>query len=472
MSLSATLLLWLALAQAVPTPPSAFQANYTRGLNALAKGELDAAEAAFREAQRLKPRNAAVYFQLAQIHAQRRQFREAIINYRQAITLDPHEIQSYFRLAVLDAQLQRFYDAQQTLKELLRIRPAYADAYLLLGRVAQEQGDHGLAERHLRHYLKLRPSDPEGLWQLGVTLLAEEKLKEAESLLKRALEKNSNLGAAHYNLGVLYSRQGEDLQAKPHLEAATRLLPQSAKACYELGTVLVRLDDLTSAERNFRKALELDPGYAEARYALGTLLRGTGRTEEASRVLADFERLSSAALKERERSRRISAFLWEVRDLLEHDRLAEAEAKLREVLELDPQNDLAYYRLGQIFFLRHEYERALETARVALRWKEFEPAYYMLEAMCLERLEREEEAATAYERLLSLSDYADAHLALGRLELRRGNTSKAVAQLRRAVALEPKNPDLHLALAEALEKAGDRPASRKQRTEAELLRGK
>ena len=469
---TASLALWLALAQAAAQAPPDFSATFKRGVQALAGGRLDAAEAALNEAQRLKPRNAQVYFYLAQVYAERRQFREAVVNFREAIALAPREPQTYFHLAVLYTQLQRFHDAQQTLKELLRIRPAYADAYLLSGRVAQEQGDHALAERRFRHYLKLRPGKAEGLWRLGVSLLAEEKYQEAEPLLKQALEKTPNLGAAHYNLGLLYSRRGKDLLAKSHLGAATRLLPGNAQVCYELGTVLVRLDNLADAERDFRKALDLDPNYVEAHYALGTLLRQTGRAEEASKVLAEYDHLSSVALENRERSRRISAYFWEVKDLLERDQLEEAEAKLGQILELEPQNDLAHYRRGQILYLRHEYERALESARVALSRKEFEPAYYMLEAMCLERLGREDEAVAAYERLVSLVDYADAYLALGRLELRGGNSAKAVAELRRAVALEPQDPEMRLALAEALERAGHRIESRKQRSDAEALRGK
>jgi protein O-GlcNAc transferase len=470
--IAASLTLWLALGQTPAQAPQEFPATFKRGLQSLAAGRLDAAEAAFTEAQRLEPKNAFVYFHLAEIHVQRREFREAIVDFRQAIERDPREPQFYFRLAALYAQLERFHDAQQALKELLRIRPAYADAYLLLGRLAQEQGDHALAEQQFRHYLKLRLGNPEGLSQLGVSLLTQEKYPEAESRLKQALGKNSNLAAAHYNLGLLYSRRGKDLSAKSHLEAATRLLPGNAQAYYELATVLVRLGDLAEAERDFRRSLDLYPDYVEAHYALGTLLRQTGRREEASRSIAEYDRLSSAALKNRERTRRVSAYFWEVKDLLEHDQVEEAETKLHEILELEPQNDLAFYRLGQIFYLRHEYTRALETARVALGEKEFEPAYYMLEAMCLERLERDEEAASSYERLVSLVDYADAYLALGRLELRRGNASKAVAELRRAVVLESRNPELHLALAEALEKAGNRAESRKQRTQAEALQGK
>ena len=472
MRFTANLALWLALAQAAAQSPPDFPATFKHGVQALTAGQYDDAEAAFREAQRLNPRNALVYVQLAEICARRGQFREAIVTFRQAIALAPRETQAYFRLALLYTQLQRFHDAQQTLKELLRIRPAYADAYVLLGRVAQEQGDHAAAEKHLRHYLRLRPGNPEGLWRLATSLAAEEKYREAEPLLLEALRRNPNLGDAHYNLGVLYSRRGKDLQAKTHLEAATRLLPENAEAYYELGNVSVRLEDLINAERDFRKALELAPAYVEAHYALGTLLRRTGRPEEASRVLVEYERLSSAALESRERTRRVSAYFWEVKDLLEQDRLEEAEAKLHQILELEPQNDLAYYRLGQISYLRHEYEGALESVRVARNRKEFEPTYYMLEAMCLERLGRDTEAATAYERLLSLVDYADARLALGRLELQRGDTAKAVVQLRRAVALEPQDPDMRLALAEALEKAGRRIESRKQRAEAEGLRAK
>ena len=472
MRFRASLALWLALGQTAAQAPSPFQSTYARGVEALSRGELSAAEAAFREAQRLSPRNALVYIQLAEICARRGQFREALASFRQALALGPRETQVYFRLALLYAQLQRFHDAQQTLKELLRIHPAYADAYLLLGRVVQEQGDHALAEKHLRHYLKLRPANPEGLWRLATSLSEEEKYSEAEPLLQQALKKNPSMGGAHYNLGVLYSRRGKNLEAKSHLAAATRLLPENAKAHYELGNVLVRLDDLPQAERSFRKALELDSGYVEAHYALGTLLRRTGRPEEASRVLAEYERLSRAALESRERTRRISAYFWEVKDLLEQDRLEEAETKLGQILELEPQNDLAYYRLGQIFYLRHEYERALENARVALSHKEFEPTYYMLEGMCLEQLGRDAEAVTAYERLVSLVDYADAYLALGRLELKRGDTGKAVGRLRRAVALEPQDPEMRVALAEALEKAGHRMESRKQRSDAEALRGK
>ncbi|MCI0402123.1 MAG: tetratricopeptide repeat protein, partial [Acidobacteria bacterium] len=135
---------------------------------------------------------------------------------------------------------------------------------------------------------------------------------------------------------------------------------------------------------------------------------------------------------------------------LEEDRVDSADEKLAEILRLDPKNDLAYYRQSQVLFLRQEYERALEKVKVAIEKKNFEPAYHLLEAMCLERLGHDEKAAQAYERVIQLADYAEAYLALGRIELRQGKRAEAITHLRRAAALEPKDPDVRQALREAL----------------------
>ncbi len=402
----------------------------------------------------MRPGNALVYFHLAQTHEHRREIEPAIASLRRAIALNPREPQFYFRLALLQTQLQRFHDAEQAVNDLLRVRPGHAPAYLLLGRIAQFQGDHVTAERHLRRYRRLRPADLEGMWQLGATLSAVEKYREGASLLARALRKDPKLGPAHYNLGVLYARQGKDALARNHLERAVALMPENAPAHYQLGTVLaraenVRAEDLAGAERSLRRALEISPQYVEAHFALGTLLRRLGREPEAAQSMAEYERLSAANLEDRERTRRLSSFHLEIKSLLEQDRLQEAEARLRELLVLDPQNDLAYYRLGQIAFLRRDFAGALDQAREAIARKSFDPSYHLLAGMTLERLGRDEEAAAAYERVLGLADYAHAYAALGRIELRLGKVQQAIAHLQRAAALEPEDAEIRQALAAA-----------------------
>jgi Flp pilus assembly protein TadD len=457
--------------QAAQASPD-FRTLVERGLEAIAAGQLDAAEAAFQEARRLQPENAAVYFQLGEIFSRRREYRKAIAHFRQAITLNPRQTEFYYGLALLQAQLQRFAEAQQVLKELRHIQEDDATSYLLAARIAQEQRDYAHAEDLLRRYVQLRPADPEGLWQLGATLIAQHKPEEAESLLKQALDKNPNSAGAHFNLGVLFSRQRDYAQARAHLEVATRLQPQNAEAYYLLGTALARLDDLANAEGAFRQALALDPKKEDAYYALGSLLQRTGRAEEASQVLAQARRVGVATQEEHQRSRRLSLLHHSVKELLEQDRLEEAEKKLGEIVQEDPRNDLAYYRQAQILYLRRDYAEALAKVQTALGIKDFDPAYPMLEGMCLERLGRDAEATQAYERVVALADYADAHLTLGRIEFRQGNKAQGLSHLRRAVDLEPENAEFRLILAEALDQTGEHAEAQKQRAEAAALANK
>ncbi|MCI0626059.1 MAG: tetratricopeptide repeat protein [Acidobacteria bacterium] len=445
--LAALLLSSLLLAQAVP---ASFQTLSQRGQVALEAGRLDEAEAAFQQARELQPESADVYFNLGEVASRRERPGEAIPHFRQAIRLAPGKAEFYLRLAALEAQLKRLHDAERTLNQLLRLRPRNADAHLLLGRVARERDDSASAEKHLRQYLRLRPRDPAGLVELAAVLLFDVKSAEGEALLKRALAIDPSLGVVHYNLGLLYSLRGDDQRAKPQLEEALQRLPAHTDAHYQLGTVLARLGELGGAEKAFRRALELSPGHVESLYALGTLLNRQGHSQEAAAILAEHEKRSAAALEQRQRERRVSAFHSDVKRFLEENRLEAAEEKLNEILQLDPENDLAHYRRSQILFLRRDYPRALETVRSAIEKRDFEPSYYLLEAMCWERLGHDQEAAQAYERVVSLADYADAYLALGQIELRQGRHAEAVAHLRRAAALEPEDLSVRQALNEAL----------------------
>lgn len=444
----AALLLSALLFQAAPA--SSYRAVFQRGLVELEAGHLQEAEAAFQQARELQPTSAAVYYNLGEVASRRGRSGEAIASFRKAIQLSPQEPQSYLRLAALESQLKRFHDAEQTLNQLLRLRPRYAGAHLLLGQVARERDDRALAEKHLRQYIRLRPRDPKGLAELGIVLLRDEKSKEGEALLKRALAIDPSLGIVHYNLGLLYSLRGDAQQAKPHLESAVRLLPNHADSQYRLGVVLARVGELENAEKALRKALELSPDHLESLYALGTLLNQQGRTQEATEILAEHERRSATALEQRQQDRRVSAYHLDVKRFLEEDRIESAEEKLDEILRLNPQDDLAYYRRSQILFLRREYERALETVQVAIAKKDFEPSYHLLAAMCWERLGQDEKAVGAYEQVVRLADYAEAFLALGRIELRQGKPAEAVTHLRRAAALDPKDPNIRQALEEAL----------------------
>lgn len=339
----------------------------------------------------------------------------------------------------------------------------------MLARIAIEDNNNAEAERHLRHYLELRPGDPRGLAELGSVLLASGRGAEGVALLEQALEAAPELGVAHLNLGAYYAQQGEFQAARRHLEPAAALLPDDSKVQFQWGNLLFQLGETREAEAALRRALALNPALAQAHYALAGLWRRQGRAEEADRALRAYQRLSEEALAASQRKRQLAALHGALHRLLEQDRLEEAVAKAEEILGVDSKDDLAHYRLAQIAYLRHEEDAALAAVRDALRLKDFEPAYRLLEAMCLARLGRLGESETAYRKVVELSDYAEAHAALGELALARGDVVAGVKSWRRAVELEPENPEFRLGLADALEQAGEWAESERQRAEARAL---
>ena len=116
-------LLGLVLGAGVASEPVDVETQMAAGFEALARGELGEAEASFREAQRLQPRNVVVLVQLARIHLQRDEHPPAIGLLRRAIDLDPDATANYLELAAVYSRLLSFADARQTLRRLLERRP-------------------------------------------------------------------------------------------------------------------------------------------------------------------------------------------------------------------------------------------------------------------------------------------------------------------------------------------------------------
>ncbi len=422
------------------------------GIRQFEEGRLVEAAATLEESARLSPDDPVLRLHLGQVYEALEAFDRAVASWRKAIRLAPAEGEAYLRLALLQARLGRLAQAQSTLREL-RQQGEVPEAVLLEGRLASAQQEFPEAEQRLRRYLELRPDDPVGLSELGAVLLAQLKPAEAEPWLLKALERDSGLGTAHFNLGMLYRGRGELAQALPHLQAASTQL-DTATSYLNLGTLLAELEQPEAAEEALRRALRLDPENAEAYYSLARLVRRQGRVGEADQLLSRHQQLGRAQQEQRARRRRVDSLHAEARQLLEQDQVAGAEALLTQILELDPGNHLAFYRLGQLEYLRRRYMASLSHARSARDSSPVEPSYLFLEAMSLEKLGRSEQARSTYQAVLDLFPYAGAHQGLARLAAASGDYASALDHLERAVEMEPDDPELHLELAAVLEQVG------------------
>lgn len=204
----------------------------------LARGELDAAEACYREALALAPDYAEAHNNLGLVFAGRDMTEEAAECYRHAIALDPALAQPHMNLGNACRRQGNQEAARACFLAAMSLDPMLADAYNNLGLLEQEQG----------------------------------RLDEAEAAFGRAISLKPNFAEAHNNLGTLMRECSRFGEAHARFRKAVELKPDFALAHNNLGTIAQDHGRLGEAYDCYREALRLDPDYAEA--ASNALLAG------------------------------------------------------------------------------------------------------------------------------------------------------------------------------------------------------
>lgn len=177
-------------------PDTTAEALFYQANDLMAQGQLDAAEAAFRQALLLEPDLAEVHANLAWLLVQQRRYTEAEPAYLQALQLAPDNLHIALNYAVMLAAQKRFAGAEHWYRQILAQDP---------NRVA-------------------------ALSNFGVMLASMQREDEAEACYRQALALAPDYRKAAYNLAYLLLRQGRYeegwhmLEARDSLEMLQNLL--------------------------------------------------------------------------------------------------------------------------------------------------------------------------------------------------------------------------------------------------------
>jgi tetratricopeptide (TPR) repeat protein len=166
------------LDQAIALKPSAALFHVNRAGALLALRQMDAAEAACREALRLKRNCAEAWQVLGHVLADTNRAEEAVAAYRDALRLkaDLPEIHSHLGLALRLAG--RLEDAALALRQGVRRAPRDPVAYVNLAGIMKELGRLDEAETGYRTAIRLQADDPVAHFNLGVALLLAGRLAD------------------------------------------------------------------------------------------------------------------------------------------------------------------------------------------------------------------------------------------------------------------------------------------------------
>jgi len=190
----------------------------------------------------------------------------------------------------------------------------------------------------------------------------------------------------------LYQKQDDLDQPVTLLREAIELDPKNATAYEALGVFLSKQNKLDEAIALMKRLVEINPEEIMAHSNLSVYYMQQGRIEDAER-----EKGEATALQfEKAIAENMAKKTTE--DKVKQD-LAEREQKIsmfKQVLEIDPVDQVANFGLGSVYHDLKRYEEALPPLQTVVKeYKDYSAAYVLL-GKTMEKLSRQDEAIQAY----------------------------------------------------------------------------
>lgn len=212
---------------------------------------------------------------------------QALPLYQQALALAPNHTQihyltgsAYLLMGQDDPALQHFEDA-------LRADPGNVEALLQRGLLHYTAGRGGPALADFQLMTALAPEDPRGWVNFAAAAIMADQIDLARGAAARAVQLAPNAPDGWNNLGQVHQRSGDFAQAEAAFRRALQLSPQHAGIWLNLADSLRAMGRLSEAEPAYRQSLQLDPSPSNTWTNYGNLLGQLNREAESR---AAFER--------------------------------------------------------------------------------------------------------------------------------------------------------------------------------------
>ncbi|MBW4620247.1 MAG: tetratricopeptide repeat protein [Cyanosarcina radialis HA8281-LM2] len=375
------------------------------------------------------------------------------------------------------------------LQKLISINPERPGVYYLLGQVLVYQGKTEEAIALLEKAINLNSKNEEIYYLLGVLYNEKGRSTEAIAVLEKAVKLNFKNKDIYYLLGKLYNQQGKLSEAIAVLEKAITIDPKYVDAQAELGWILLSSNRLEEAMARFEKAEQAESYSGKLYTGKGWALVLQRKSEQAinyfglSTMLIPMEIVPMGA-KDQNWYHEFTGLSISLIDegklfneFLNHKYPASIDAsykvdkkrafdRLQKVLENSPRTSENYKRLAIVLLAQSQPEAgfsSLEKA-IAINPNDLE-AYQLLGWWMTANLlktegkpvnpELREKVVAHWQSVMKKfpQDIA-AYQGLSTLLIEEQKWTEAIATLERAIALNPKDPNIYLSLAIALSGRG------------------
>ncbi|MGH9554327.1 MAG: tetratricopeptide repeat protein [Terriglobales bacterium] len=311
--------------------------------------------------------------------------------------------------------------------------------------VAIEKQDYPTAERLLKGVVEAHPRDYRAWFNLGFVYNATDRSADAIDAYRQAVAAQPDIFESNLNLGMLLAARSSP-EAETFLRAATRLKPSAkaneglARAWISLGRVLeaARLQDALAA---YGEAASLQPTDAEPHLSAGLLLE---RQNDFSAAEQEFRKAADLD------SRSVEAVAGLVNVYMRSKRLPEAEAALRQYIQLNPASPQARVQLGRVLVAQGKNDEGLAELKAGLESSPNDLSALREMAQLSLAAKSYEQAASYYGRLVQAEPRNPEYRhGLGASLMKLGRYPEAEQQLIAAVTLKADLPEAYADLAVA-----------------------
>jgi tetratricopeptide (TPR) repeat protein len=304
----------------------------------------------------------------ARFEANLQQLDMALQHVDQVIALDPELTDAYLIRAQVLSGLDRNEEALQAVEQAVNRRPQDHRLHLQYARMLVQSGSYDKALQHFKQLQSDMPDDENVLLSLGLLTIEIGEPENAQPYFQSLLELGVHNQQAHYYLGRIEQAHGDPEKALDHyarvyegeywLDAKIRAAGVLA-ASGQTEDALIQLELLGN---------QVAAGPAEVRVslAMGEVLRAASREREA------YNLYSEALQQTPDNTDLLYARALTAESL---DMPQQAEADLKAVLQLEPENANALNALGYTLADRNErLEEALGYIQKAVELLPDEPA--------------------------------------------------------------------------------------------------
>jgi tetratricopeptide (TPR) repeat protein len=318
--------------------------------NALADGndardarKFGVAEASYRAALKLKPRDARAHHGLGNVFTDQQRWEDAEKSYRQAVEIAPTNAEALMALSFVlvqprtgAANARRFTDAENFARRATQLEPTSAVAFDRLGVAMVARAIFNAeTEAAFRRAMELDPNFVVARVHLARVLRHMNRDAEADPLYKAAIEQAKDAPTLVLIADAMQTETRWN-DSDPVLRRALQLDARNPGALFLMGRLLAVAKKYAEAEPVLKTAIEVNPKFFAARNILGRVYLGLERYDDAFQTYEGAVALTSDA--DRKQLAGLFGFSGVGDGYMNGGRPKDALRAYERALELDPGN--------------------------------------------------------------------------------------------------------------------------------------